>query len=87
MPFFLKFILIVFLIYFIGKFLLRYVFPALIKWWLRRIAKKMNPEAFEEATRKKAGKEGDITIKNMPNTKKNRGKSDEKGEYIDYEEL
>ncbi|HOY38507.1 MAG: hypothetical protein KBB11_06580 [Bacteroidales bacterium] len=86
MPFIVKFILFLFLVYIIGKILLRYVFPYLIKWWLRRIAKKMNPEAFEKPSGKNR-KEGDITIKNMPNTKKNKGKSDEKGEYIDYEEL
>ncbi len=86
MPFIVKFILFLFLVYIIGKILLRYVFPYLIKWWLRRIAKKMNPEAFEKPSGKNR-KEGDITIKDVPDPSKNKTKPEDKGEYIDYEEL
>ena len=87
MPFFVKFILILFLVYVIGKLLLRYVIPYLLKWWLRRIAKKLNPEAFEEESSRKAGKEGEVIIKNIPDQDKNKSKPEEKGDYIDFEEL
>lgn len=71
-----KFLLILFLIYFIVRIFTRYIF--------RSYFKKMQGN-FEDQQNQYNKKEGDVTI----NTKSGKGKKIDKdeGDYVDYEEI
>ena len=89
MPILARLILIVLIIYLIGR-LLRYAFPYLLKWWVTRILKRTNPEAYEEMKRQqkqKKGKPGDVHVTGNPGKKKAGDNGGAKGEYVDFEEL
>lgn len=83
-------ILILLLIYFGLKFIIRWLGPLLLKYILRKVGKKFEEKfnQFDTSGRppgKKEKKEGKVTIEKKP---KNRRKSNKDvGEYIDYEEI
>jgi hypothetical protein len=85
---FLKFIFIVILIWLGFRLFLRYAFPRLLMYWVKRKQKKMmeqmgiNPEAFRE----KEMKEGEVNIDKKPGKNK-KGSIENMGEYVDFEEV
>lgn len=85
---FLKFILVLILIWFGFTLFIRYIFPRLLLYWIKRKQKKMmeqmglDPETMKD----KKKKEGEVNITRKPgNTQK--GPSDDLGEYVDFEEV
>jgi len=91
---FLKFLLVVFIISFLGYLFFRYALPWLLKRWLKRFARKMNPKFAEEEKKQKQKskrKDGDINIDFIPDddtpSKTDSNSDSDKGEYIDYEEI
>lgn len=82
----LKVLLIVLLIYFGLKLIIRWFGPILLRYILKKVGKKFGQDfsQFGQQGRKKE-KEGEVSIekkpKNTPRSKK------DVGEYIDYEEI
>lgn len=86
---FLKFIIICLAIYGFGYLLFRVVFPWLLKRFVKRVARKINPDFDKQEKEKKQRakmKEGDIKIDYIP---KNRDEQSNTAsvDYVDYEEL
>jgi hypothetical protein len=83
---FLKTILIILLVYFGLKFLLKLITPYLMRYIQKKAGEKFE-QAFgnNPASSQKKEKEGSIIIDKMPSEK---NKSNSKvGEYVDYEEI
>lgn len=79
--------LILLLIYILVKLFTRYVFPYIIKRFIRKTQEKYQRERdsyYEERSGKK--KEGEIHVNYVPDDYNQKNK-DDLGEYIDYEEL
>ncbi len=82
---FLKTILIILLVYYGLKIILKLTAPYIMKYFSKKLAERFGadfgnmkpPGASQE-------KEGSVTIDKVPNTKK---KSNTVGEYVDYEEI
>jgi len=90
MPILFRLVLILIIIYLLGKLFFRYIFPWLLRWWVSAILKKNNPDAYNEmkqARRRRNKKPGDIFIKDAPGKNKTGDNNKNKGEYVDYEEL
>jgi len=91
---FLNFILILILIWLLFSLFMRYVFPRLLLYWVKRKQKKMmeqmgiNPDDLDQRTKKakKDKKEGEVSINKKPDKGK-KGSSDNVGEYVDFEEI
>lgn len=78
-------VLIILLIYFGFKLIIRWFGPLLLKYILRRVGKKFGQQfqGFDPSAEKK--KEGEVSIDKKPkNTRKSKK---DVGEYIDYEEI
>ena len=79
-------VLIILLIYFGLKLIIRWFGPLLLKYILRKVGKKFeqsfNPHA---PSGRKKQKEGEVTIEKKPKNK--RKSNNDVGEYIDYEEI
>lgn len=83
---FLKTILIVLLVYFGLKFLVRLATPYLMRYLSKKAGQQFekffqNPQASQEQREK----EGQITIEKMPH--RNSRSNNKVGEYVDYEEV
>ena len=91
---FLNFILILILIWLLFSLFIRYVFPRLLVYWVKRKQKKMmeqmgiNPDDLDKKAKKakKDKKEGEVSIDKKPDKDK-KGSSDNVGEYVDFEEI
>ena len=81
----LRVVLIVLLIYFGFKILLRWLARVIMRYFLKKIGKKFGQSfgSFDSGNRKRP--EGEVTIEKKPQSRRNSGK--EVGEYIDYEEI
>lgn len=85
---FLKFVLILVLIWFGFSLFFRYLFPRLLLYWVKRKQKKMmeqmglNPDDLKE----KKGSEGEVNIDHIPDKDK-KGSGENMGEYVDFEEV
>jgi hypothetical protein len=84
---FLRTLLIIFIIYYIGRLFTRYIMPALFMNYMEdkvsELAKKqqkMKQQEYEKARKR----EGQVTIENAS---RGNGKGSAKGEYVDYEEV
>lgn len=77
--------LIVLLIYFGLKLIIRWFGPLLLKYFLKKVGKKFEQQfgGFDPSQTRQ--KEGDVTIEKTP--KNNKGGKKDVGEYIDYEEI
>ncbi len=77
-------VLIILLVYFGIKMLIRWFGPLILKYIMRKVGKKFEDQ-FNQAKKAKEKKEGDVNIEKTP---KNQPRSKKKvGEYIDYEEI
>ncbi len=85
---FLKFVLILILIWFGFSLFFRYLFPRLLLYWVKRKQKKMmeqmglNPDDLKE----KKDREGKVNIDHIPDKDK-KGSGENMGEYVDFEEV
>ena len=81
----LEVVLVVLLIYFGFKVLLRWFGPMLLRYILKRIGRKFERKCtgFNASANRK--REGEVTLEKKPKTRRKSGK--DVGEYIDYEEI
>ena len=80
----LRTILIILLIYFGFKVLIRFFGPMILKYFLKKIGKKFTQQ-FNQAPPSRSKKEGEVVIEKKP--EKGRKSNKNVGEYIDYEEI
>lgn len=81
----LRVVLIVLLIYFGLKLIIRWFGPILLRYILRKVGKKFEQKFSQFDPSGQTKKEGDVSIDKKPrNTRKS---NKEVGEYIDYEEI
>ena len=81
---FLKILLVILGIYFLGKLIIR----GIVSYFLGDTTKKMNEQMRHpqgETVRQKQKKEGHVTVHYQPKSNKNFGKTD--GDYVDFEEV
>ncbi|CAN5219767.1 hypothetical protein BH23BAC2_BH23BAC2_12160 [soil metagenome] len=76
-------VLIILLIYFAFKMIIRWFGPMILKYFLKKIGNKVRQQFNQPASGEK--KEGEVVIDKKP--KKGRGTNKNVGEYIDYEEI
>ena len=84
-----KFLLILIVIYYAFKLLVRYVFPFFVKSYLNKVQKQFfdqNPHLDPEEQKKK---EGEVKVESKPSNNDNKEKNtpDDFGDYIDFEEI
>jgi len=80
---FIRTLLIIAIIYFGFRIVVRYVLPFLVDKGLKNMQQKMQDQQRRNQPPRRP--EGDVTIEGRPSQKKNNG--DDKGEYIDFEEV
>lgn len=80
---FIRFILIIAIIYYSIMFIARYIFPYLIKLFIKKQQSKFNPYYNQKTNPKK---EGSVKVERTSKNQQKRPKQD-KGEYIDFEEI
>ncbi len=86
---FAKFIIICIVIYGIGYLFFKFVFPWMLKRFVKRFARKMHPEFDKREKEEKAKnkmKEGEIKIDFVPKKKEDQSATPTV-DYVDYEEL
>lgn len=79
-------LLILFIVYYVFKLLVRFVFPYIVKNYLNKAQQRFyeaNPHLDPEP--KKTGKEGEVKVKTKPSNQQD-SKPKDFGEYVDYEE-
>ena len=81
----LRVVLIILLVYFGLKLIIRWFGPILLRYILRKVGKKFEQKFSQFDTSGPTKNEGDVSIDKKPrNTRKS---NKEVGEYIDYEEI
>lgn len=78
----LNFILIIILLSLLIRLLLPYLLPKLLKYWFTKQQRK-NENWQQDDT----PPEGSVNIKYRPPDQKRRKSADDKGEYVDFEEI
>jgi hypothetical protein len=82
-----RFLLILIVIYYVFKLLVRFVFPFVVKNYLNKMQRnfyEQNPHLDPDAKKK----EGEVKVDSCPeNGKQAERKDDDFGDYIDYEEI
>lgn len=79
---FLRTLAIIAIIYFGFRIVVRYVLPFLVDKGLKNMQQKMQDQQRRNQPPRRP--EGDVTIEGRPSQKKN---NEDKGEYIDFEEV
>jgi len=85
---FLNFIMILVLIWLGFSLFIRYIFPRLLLYWVKRKQKKMMEQMGMKAEnmKEKKAKEGEVNIDQTPKKDK-KGSIENMGEYVDFEEV
>ncbi|PTX42925.1 DUF4834 family protein [Gramella sp. MT6] len=83
----LKTVLIVLLVYFGLKILLRFFGPLILKWFMKKMGQKFEKQFNQQfgGAQRPQDKEGKVSIDKKPKNGKQSNKN--VGEYIDYEEI
>jgi hypothetical protein len=83
----LKFVLVVLLIYFGFKIIIRFFGPLILKYFMRKMGKKFEQQFGQQfgGSASKKSKSNPTNIGKEPKAKPNKDKK--VGEYIDYEEI
>lgn len=81
-----KIILILIALYYLFYLGFRYVFPWLLKRYIRKTQEKFYGKSSQQGKSKKQKKEGEVNIDYVPEDEKKKKDSD-LGEYVDYEEI
>jgi len=84
-----RFLLILIVIYYVFKLLVRYVFPFFVKRYLNKVQEhfyNQNPHLDPEEQKKK---EGEVKVESKPENKENKDNNapEDFGDYIDFEEI
>ncbi|MEI6695977.1 MAG: DUF4834 domain-containing protein [Bacteroidota bacterium] len=79
----LDFIFWIIILYFSFQIIGKFIFPYLLKYFLKRVQQKFTQQ---DPPIDKNRKEGETNVEFVPETKKNKT-SDNIGEYVDYEEI
>lgn len=80
-----RLIIIFFIIYVVIAALTRYVFPILLRNYLKKFSNRFNAEN-PDMFRQQDKKEGEVKINNIPDTPAKRNHAQE-DEYVDFEEI
>lgn len=80
----LKTVLIVLLVYFGFKILIRFFGPMILKYFLKKVGSKFQQQ-FNQQTSSRPQKEGEVVLEKKPENRRKTNKT--AGEYIDYEEI
>jgi hypothetical protein len=83
---FLKFLFIVIVIYYLLKFIGRYILPYLISVFIKRAQDQMMRNASNNPKDKTSKKEGEVSIDSTPK-KSNKASKESIGDYVDFEEI
>lgn len=82
---FLRTVFIIMAVYFGIKFLIRYLSPLMLKWFIKKQQDKYSQNsASYNSSNNNSRKEGEVHIKK---SSKERHHTDEIGDYVDYEEV
>ena len=83
----LKTVLIVLLVYFGLKILLRFFGPLILKWFMKKMGQKFEKQFNQQfgGAQQQQKKKGKVSIDKKPKSGKRSNKN--VGEYIDYEEI
>lgn len=81
----LRVVLIILLIYFGIKILIRWFGPLILRYFLKKIGKKFGAQFQNFDPTARTNKEGEVSIEKKPTQEQKSGK--DVGEYIDYEEI
>ncbi|MBU1013211.1 MAG: DUF4834 family protein [Bacteroidetes bacterium] len=83
---FLKFLFIVIVIYYLLKFIGRYILPYLISVFIKRAHDQMMRNESNNSNAKTSKKVGEVSIDSAPK-KSNKASKDNVGDYVDFEEV
>ncbi|TDN87878.1 hypothetical protein DET49_1104 [Salegentibacter sp. 24] len=78
-------ILIILLVYFAFKLLIKWFGPLILKYFLRKLGKRFEQQFRQQQNSGSPKKEGKVSIDKKPNGGRTSNKN--VGEYIDYEEI
>jgi hypothetical protein len=78
-------ILIILLVYFAFKLLIKWFGPLLLKYFLRKMGKRFEQQFKQQKRPSAREKEGKVSIDKKPETRRTSNK--DVGEYIDYDEI
>lgn len=81
---FVRFLLIVLLVYLIASLFLRYIFPWVLRLFIKRMSDKARKQ-YEQENPRTTKRKGDVSINYKPKTKKVIDK--DTGDYIPFEEV
>ncbi|MFD2518825.1 DUF4834 domain-containing protein [Salinimicrobium flavum] len=81
----LRVVLIILLIYFGFKLIIRWFGPLILKYFLRKVGQKFEQKFNQFDSTAGKPKEGEVTIEKKPKNPRNSKK--DVGDYIDYEEI
>ena len=84
-----RFLLILIVIYYVFKLLVRYIFPFIVKRYLSKVQKQFynqNPHLDPDEQKKKEG-EVKVDFNSERKENKNDNSTDDFGDYIDFEEI
>ena len=80
---FIKTLFILAVIYFVGKFIFRWLVPALLNQTVKNMQQKMEQNMRDQ--QRSYRREGDVTVENNRSKKSNISRDE--GEYVDFEEV
>lgn len=80
-----KFLFILFLIFIVAPYLVRWLMPYLFRGFVKRAQNQMNQQFDQQNQAPK--KEGEINIKTNPSKTKSSTEKEQLGDYVDYEEI
>ncbi len=81
---FFRILLIIIIVYYLLKFVARYLFPRLLRYMLKRMGAQTG-QNFANPHQQRQKSDGEISIDYIPKTEKQT--QIESGEYVDYEEV
>ncbi len=83
---FLRVLFILIIVYYVFRLLVRFVFPFLVKRYLNNFQKKFYDANPHLDPNQSTSKDGEVKVKRKSSDDR-KGKTDDFGEYIDYEEI
>lgn len=89
MPYLLKLLLTIIVIYYGFILIFRIILPLLIKWYIKRKLKQRGMDIDNHNNNyTKVKKDGDVQVNKInKDSKNNKNKDKDDGEYVDYEEV
>jgi len=82
---FLRTILIILVVYYVFKFVMRLAFPLMMKKFMSKVERKFQEQQGQYQSQQPSTKVGETVIDKKPNASKKT--NDDVGEYVDYEDV